>query len=179
LEFRQNNVATKQDAYLEKLENDNDNIEIGEYVRANELDLSLPVMETYSFKSDKDAEFINDKIYISPMLFLTASENPFKQEIREYPVDFGYPFETKIYINIEIPEGYQVEFLPKPSKLLMGDNIGAFSYVISNTGNKIQIIATTNINTAIVSEDFYDALKDFYQGIIAKQNEKIILIKNQ
>jgi len=179
LEFRQNYLATKQDAYLEKLENDNNNIEIGEYVRANEYDLSLPVIETYSFKSDKDAEIINDKIYISPMLFLTASENPFKQETREYPVDFGYPFESKIYINIEIPEGYKVEFLPKPSKSLTGDNIGAFSYVISNSENKIQIIATTNINTAIVSADFYDVLKEFYQGMITKQNEKIILTKNQ
>jgi hypothetical protein len=177
LEFRQNNLATKQDAYLEKLENDNNGIEIGEYVRANELDLSKPVMETYSFKSNKDAEIINDKIYLSPMLFLTDKENIFKQEVREYPVDFGYPFESKIYINIDIPQGYKVEFLPKAANLLTGDNIGAFSYMVENTDDKIKMIVTTTMNMAIVPADFYDVLKEFYQGMITKENEKIILTK--
>lgn len=178
LVFRKNNVATKEDAYLEKLESDNNNIEIGEYVRANELDLSKPVMETYSFKSNKDAEVINDKIYLSPMLFLADKENIFKQEVREYPVDFGYPFESKIYINIDIPQGYKVEFLPKAANLLTGDNIGTFSYVVENTDNKIKMIITTTMNTAIVPADFYDVLKEFYQGMITKENEKIILTKN-
>lgn len=177
LEFRQKNLATSKETYLEELENNNNGVEIGDYVRANELDLSKPVMETYSFKSSKDVEIINDKIYMSPMLFLADKENPFKQEIREYPVDFGYPFESKIYLNIEIPQGYKVEFLPKAANLLTGDNIGAFSYVIQNTENKIQMIITTNINTAIVSADFYDVLKEFYQGMIDKQNEKIVLKK--
>ncbi|NDP25946.1 MAG: DUF3857 and transglutaminase domain-containing protein [Flavobacterium sp.] len=179
LKFRKNNLDAKQESYLKKLENDNNGIEIGEYVRANELDLSKPVMETYSFKSNKDVEIINEKIYLSPLLFLTDKENPFKQEVREYPVDFGYPFESKIYINIDIPQGYKVEFLPKAANLLTGDNIGAFSYVIENTDDKIKMIITTTINTAIVSADFYDVIKEFYQGMITKENEKIILTKNQ
>jgi hypothetical protein len=178
LGFRQNIVDTKEDAYLEKLESDSDGIEIGEYVRANELDLSKPVMETFSFKSNKDVEIINDKIYLSPMLFLADKENIFKQEVREYPVDFGYPFESKMYINIEIPQGYKVEFLPKAANFLTGDNIGAFSYVVENTDNKIKMIVTTTMNTAIVPADFYDVLKEFYQGMVNKENEKIILTKN-
>ena len=177
LQYRKNNLSTKQEAYLEKLENDNNDIEIGEYVRANELDLSKPVIETFSFKSNKDVEIINDKIYLSPKLFLADKENPFKQEIREYPVDFGYPFESKIYINIDIPQGYKVEFLPKAANLLTGDNIGAFSYVVENADNKIKMIITTTINTAIVPADFYDVLKEFYQAMINKQNEKIVLKK--
>lgn len=177
LGFRQKNVATTKEAYIEELESTNNNIEIGEYVRDNELDLSKPVLETYSFNSNKELEIINDKIYISPLFFLTVKENPFKQEIREYPIDFSYPLESKIYVNIQIPEGYKVDFLPKPSKSLTGDDIGAFSYVVLNMDNKIQIIATTNINTAIVSADFYDVIKEFYQGMITKQNEKIILSK--
>jgi hypothetical protein len=177
LEFRRKNLATSKDTYLEELENKNNSIEISDYVRANELDLSKPIMETYSFKSNKDVEIINGKIYISPMLFLTAKENPFKQEIREYPVDFGNPFESKIYINLEIPEGYAIESLPKAMNSLTGDSIGAFSYVIENVGNKIQLIVSTNINTAIVSADFYDVIKEFYQKRIDKQNEKIVLKK--
>jgi hypothetical protein len=177
LEFRQKNLSTKREIYLEELEKTNHNIEIEDYVRGNELDFSKPIMETYSFKTYKDVEIINDKIYLSPLLFLTPNKNPFNQEEREYPVDFGYPFESKIYINIEIPQGYKIEYLPKNSKLSTGDNIGAFSYIIESSTNKIQLIITKTINKAIVSDDFYEVLKEFYQGMIDKQNEKIVLKK--
>lgn len=177
LSFRQKHIVTSKDNYLEALENKNNNIEINDYVRENELELVKPIVESYSFKDSKTVEIINDKIYISPLIFLASKENPFKQEVREYPVDFGYPTENKYNINIEIPEGYVVESLPKAMNIATGENIGAFKYIIANEGNKIQVSITENINEAIVPADFYDVLKDFFQQIVDKQNEKIVLKK--
>jgi len=177
LEFRKENGDTNNDNYLEKLENSNNNIEISDYVRENDLDLSKPIVESYSFKDTKDIEVINGKIYISPMIFLATKENPFKQEIREYPVDFGYPTQSKYNINIEIPEGYVVESMPVPINIATGDDIGTFKFIIVNTDNKIQVSITSAINTAIVTSDYYPVLKGFYQQMIDKQNEKIVLKK--
>jgi hypothetical protein len=177
LEFRKENLVKSKDTYLEELENKNNNIEISDYVRENDLDLSKPIVESYSFKDTKDIEVINDKIYISPMLFLTAKENPFKQEVREYPIDFGYPTQNKCNINIEIPEGYVVESIPASINITTGDDIGTFKYMIVNTDNKIQVSIISTINTAIVASDFYPVLKGFYQQMIEKQNEKIVLKK--
>jgi transglutaminase-like putative cysteine protease len=178
LNFRQNYSGLSNDAYLTKLESKNNNIEITDYIRENEFNLSNPIVETYSFKDTKSAEIIGDKIYLSPLLFLTTLENPFKQEKREYPVDFGYPKQNKYNIGIEIPEGYVVESLPAPLNIITGeDNIGVFKYMISNTENKIQIVITTDINTAIVPADYYEILKDFFKQLIDKQNEKIVLKK--
>jgi hypothetical protein len=177
LGFRKENLVTTQDSYLEKLESDNDNIEISDYARENDLDLSKPIVESYSFKDTKNAEIISDKIYISPLLFLASKENPFKQEVREYPVDFGYPSLNKYNISIEIPEGYVVESMPASLNIVTGDDIGAFKYMIVNTDNKIQLAITATINAPIVSSDFYPVLKGFYQQMIDKQNEKIVLKK--
>ena len=177
LGFRKENLVTSQDSYLEKLENENDNIEISDYVRENDLNLSKPIVESYSFKDTKNVEIISDKIYISPLLFLTAKENPFKQELREYPVDFGYPTQNKYNLSIEIPEGYVVESMPAPISLATGDDIGTFKYMIASTDNKIQLAITSTINTPIVSSDFYSVLKAYYQQMIDKQNEKIVLKK--
>lgn len=177
LEFRKENGDINKDNYLEKLESSNNNIEINDYVRENDLDLSKPIVETYSFKDTKSIEVINDKIYISPMLFLAAKENPFKQEIREYPVDFGYPTVSKLNINIEIPEGYVVESMPAAINIATGEDIGSFKYMIANTDNKIQTTISSSTNTAIVPSDFYPVLKGFYQQMIDKQNEKIVLKK--
>ena len=177
LGFRKENLATNKDTYLEKLEINNNNIEISDYVRENELDLSKPIIETYAFKDAKDIEVIDGKIYVSPMLYLVAKENPFKQEVREYPVDFGYPKQEKYNINIDIPEGFVVESMPKPLNIATGENVGAFKYMIVNAGNVIQIVITKDINVSIVQADFYPVLKDFYQQMIDKQNEKIVLKK--
>jgi hypothetical protein len=177
LEFRKSILVLDKDNYLEKLETSHSNIEISDYSRENELDLSQPIVEKYSFKDNKSIEIINDKMYISPMLFLNTTENPFKQEVREYPIDFGYPTEEKFNINIKIPEGYVVESMPKGVSLTTGENIGLFKYIIANPEGSVQIAITTDINSAIVPADFYEVLKDFYQQMIDKQNEKIVLKK--
>ena len=177
LGFRKENLATSKDSYLEKLETNYNNIDISDYVRDNDLDLSKPIVETFAFKDTKDIEIINDKIYLSPMLYLVDKENPFKQEVREYPVDFGYPKQEKYNINIHIPEGFVVESMPKSLNIATGENVGAFKYIIANTDDSIQIVITKDINTCIVQADFYPVLKDFFQQMTDKQNEKIVLKK--
>lgn len=177
LDFRETNVATNQNMYLEQLESKSNNIEISDYSRENEYNLSKPVAEIFAFKDNRSMEIIGEKIYISPLLFLTTKENPFKQETREYPIEFDYPKQKKFNINIKIPEGYAIESLPKPMNIVTGENVGAFKYIFSNTDDKIQGAVLMEINTAIVSADYYDVLKDFYQKMIDKQNEKIILVK--
>lgn len=179
LQFRKDNSSIQQIAYLENLENKNNSLEIEEYNRTNELDLTLPLTETFSFKSKTDVEIIDDKLYLAPVLFLKNKENPFKQDIREYPIDFSYPFESKTYIDIDIPQGYKVEFLPKSSNLIIEDNLGSFNYVIENSDDNIKLMITTTINTAIIPSEYYEILKNFYQAKISKENEKIILSKIQ
>lgn len=175
--FRKAFLATNNDTYLEELENQNNNIEISDYVRDNDFDLSKPIVETYAFKSNKEVEIIGDKIYFSPLFFFATKQNPFKQETREYPVDFYYPTETKFNISIEIPDGYAIESMPKGVNAISGDDIGTFKYTIANTDNKIQVLFSSTLNTAIVPADLYDVLKAFYQQMIDKQNEKIVLKK--
>ena len=177
LDFRIQHLLTNKDTYLEELENKNNKIEISDYVRENDLDLSKPISEVFSFKDTKSVEIINDKIYISPLLFLAYKENPFKQEVREYPVDFGYPSVEKINVSLEIPEGYVVESLPAPINIATAENVGSFVFNIASSANKIQTVVTTTINEAIVPSDFYPVLKGFYQQMIDKQNEKIVLKK--
>lgn len=175
--FREKVSGQKEESYLEKLENENKKIEISEYSRTNEKELLLPVSETYSFIGSDLSERIGDKIYISPMLFFTNEKNPFNQETREYPVDFGFPFLDKYNITIKIPDGYAVETLPAPAALTMEDNLGAFKFNIAANENTLQMVISHQINEAIVSTQQYEMLKDYYKAMIAKESEKIVLKK--
>ncbi|MFV8322307.1 DUF3857 domain-containing protein [Flavobacterium sp. LS2R12] len=175
--FRGNIKNVKEDAYLEKLENDNNKIEISEYSRTNENDLKLPIVENFSFSGSNFSENIGGAIYINPMLFFAVEQNPFKQENRAYPVDYGFPFIDKYNITIKIPDGYKVETIPTPLLLNMEDNLGGFKFMINTSGNLIQLVLTHQINVPIVVADYYPMLKEFYQKMIEKQNERIVLIK--
>ncbi|RKR10721.1 transglutaminase superfamily protein [Flavobacterium sp. 90] len=172
---RDNMSSVKEEEYLEKLENSNNKIEISEYIRTNEKDILLPTIETYSFTGNNLCEVIGGKIYVSPMLFFTNDENPFKQEVREYPVDFSYPFLDKYNITIQIPEGFAVETLPAPAILNMEDNLGTFKFNIAASGNALQLSIAHQINDAVVSAEKYEMLKEYYKVMIAKETEKIVL----
>ncbi|KAF2341320.1 DUF3857 domain-containing protein [Flavobacterium tistrianum] len=172
---RSNIESLKEEEYLEKLENQNNKIEISEYSKTNEKDILLPIIETYSFTGNNLCELIGDKIYVSPMLFFTNDKNPFKQEVREYPVDFSYPFADKYNITVKIPEGFTVETLPAPAAITMEDNLGAFKFNIVANGDILQLSIVHQINEAIVSAEKYDMLKEYYKAMTAKQAEKIVL----
>jgi len=174
---RSNINSLKEEEYLDKLENNNGKIEISEYSKTNEKDILLPIIETYSFTGNNLCELIGGKIYVSPMLFFTNDKNPFKQEVREYPVDFSYPFADKYNITIQIPEGFAVETLPAPAAVNMEDNLGSFKFNIAASGNTLQLVISHQINEAIVSADKYEMLKEYYKNMIAKETEKIVLKK--
>lgn len=165
----------KEEEYLEKLENNNRKIEVSEYSRTNEKELLSPTIEAYSFKGGDLCELIGGKIYVNPMLFFAQEKNPFKQEAREYPVDFGYPFLDKFNITIKIPEGFAIETLPAPVAYNMENNLGSFKFNILANENVLQLMVVNQINEAIITTEKYEMLKEYYKGVIAKQTEKIVL----
>jgi transglutaminase-like putative cysteine protease len=165
----------KEEEYLEKLENQNNKIEISDYSRTNEKEILLPTIETYSFTGNNLCEVIGGKIYVSPMLFFTEEKNPFKQDVREYPVDFGFPFSDKYNITLKIPDGFTAEVIPAPVIINMADNLGSFKFNIASVDNMLQINIQHQINEAIVSTQQYEMLKEYYKGMIAKETEKIVL----
>lgn len=172
---RDNIDGAVQEEYLEKLENDNSKIEVSDYERKNEKEILLPMIETYSFTGNNLCEMIGGKIYVNPMLFFANRENPFKQEVREYPVDFGFPFTDKYNITIKIPEGFAIETLPTPAVITMEDNLGTFKFNIAANDGTLQLVVSHQINEPIVSTEKYEMLKEYYKGMVEKETEKIVL----
>ncbi|MBW1658062.1 DUF3857 domain-containing protein [Flavobacterium quisquiliarum] len=176
--FRVQNGNRNQDSYLEKLEQQLGDLKISDYGITNKIsNISDPIVETFSFETNNFVESIGGKLYISPMLFYTPSKNPFVQENRQMGIYFGYPKQEKLFVNIDIPEGYTIEILPKPTRLSLEENAISLSLNVLSEGNKIQFIFTKDINNSIFAAEHYNALKTLFQKMLASQNEKIILKK--
>jgi hypothetical protein len=175
--FRDKYAGMQQDSYLEKLESKYKGISVNDYKVANDKDVTKPIVEDYNFTHDMVTDVIGQKLYLSPMLFFKQNENPFRQETRLYPVDFVFPNYDKYAITIKIPDGYAISSLPKSAAISMAENMGSFKYNVQATDNNIQLLATFEIKDAKISSENYKTLKDFYQKMIEKQNEQIVLTK--
>lgn len=176
--FRQRNVygGVNPDQYLERLENRYDGIDIENLVTQNlNSDQHKPVGESFEFSGNNHVEMIGDKMYISPMLFYSTTENPFKRDKREYPVDFTFPLQEKYSISLELPEGYAIESLPKSEGFAITDNMTVFKFLLNQNGNKLQLVVQEELNAPIISSEHYQDLKNYYQKVVDKQNEKIVL----
>lgn len=172
---KNNNLAESE--LIGKLEKTNNDVEISDVKPKNEKDIYKPLTYQFSFESDSQAEIIGDKIYFSPLLFHTEKENPFKLDQREFPVDFGTPFQEKYNITITLPEGYKVESFPESVAYSMPGDISSYQFMCKVSGNKIQVSSTLNMNTSIIGALNYGHLKEFYKQIIDKQLEKVVLGK--
>ncbi|WP_341216303.1 DUF3857 domain-containing protein [uncultured Wocania sp.] len=177
LSYRERYNNVDENDFLEKLENKYDGLEISDFKVANAVELSKPVMESYKFFKESQADIIGDKIYFSPLFFLRTKENPFKLEKREFPVDFGYPSSSTYRITINVPEGYKVESIPEGTALVLPDDLGMFKYILSQNGSTIQLLIDAKMNTSIISPLYYETLKAYFKQLIEKENEQIVLTK--
>lgn len=138
--------------------------------------LSVKEPYDYQFSLSGNAEIINDKIYIQPFLKETISDNPFKQKTRTYPVDIIYPKKFVFNTILVIPDGYKVDYLPENKKF--AGEMADYDYMITADGKTINITFEYNFKNAVFAPKDYDRLKFFYNEIIKKGNEKIVLVKN-
>ena len=176
-QFREKYTKISNDDYLLEVESLNENIEISEYKLVNIENIDKPVVETFSFSKDDYIEIIGNKMYFSPLLFFALDTNPFLAEERLFPIDFIFPWNKKFQISLKVPEGYALESMPKSIKIKLPNNQGEFTYLIKKSNDNIQLSCYIKMESSKIPANQYTFLKQFYNQIIKKQGEKIILVK--
>ncbi len=146
-----------------------------DFKKMNEIDKSPTA--NYEITIDEHATSAGDVIYINPLLTSQIEENPFKSETREYPIDYGNKIERIFNCKITIPEGYAVEELPKSKIIAMPENAAKYIYNLGQISNVITITSNFQINKALFLQTEYPNLREFYNQVIAKQAEQIVLKK--
>jgi len=175
--YRTEYKSLNEDAQRKAIEKDANQAELSNLHFENLNKLGEPVSLEYDFESMDAVEDVAGKLYFSPMIFMATTENPFLSETRLYPIDFGFPMKNRYILNIEIPEGYNVESIPENSVFNLGENTGSFRYLISQIGNKLQLSVEFSINKSFIAAEEYGNLKKFFELLIAKENEKVVLSK--
>lgn len=166
-----------QDDYLKSVENENFGLSIEDYSLENFDSLNKVIKENFSIVLKNKVTSTNNRMYISPVQIGRYSENPFKAKERLYPVDFIYSIEKAQVLRLELPEGYELEQLPKNIKMTLPEKAASFQIQYSVTENIVQAVFKLNINKPIFYQTEYQDLKLFYDELVNKQSDMLIIKK--
>jgi transglutaminase-like putative cysteine protease len=177
LRYRNRFVSMTTDDHIKEIEKDKGNIEVSELVIENIKNIMKPVKVSYDYELTDAMEAIGSKLYLTPLLFLADKESPFKLEKRDYPIDFILPKSDKYFINIILPDNYTVDFMPPSEIINFKNGEVSYSYIAKQNGQYLQFSITFELKNSLIDPLDYELFKGFYEKIIEKQAEQVVLIK--
>jgi CDP-glycerol glycerophosphotransferase (TagB/SpsB family) len=87
-------------------------------------------------------------------------------------------YETYV-LNMEIPEGYKVDEIPKSTRVKLNEDEGMFEYIIAQNVTNIQLRSKIVLYKATFQPEDYETLRDFFAFIVKKHSEQIVLKKTK
>ncbi|MBE7177880.1 MAG: DUF3857 domain-containing protein [Mucilaginibacter polytrichastri] len=139
--------------------------------------LDKTLVEKYEVEMSGFTSMDAGQLFFNPYLVNRITENPFKQNERTYPVDFGVSRDAKVHIRIHFPENLEVVSLPPAQALSLPNKGGRFISQVTVEGNELSISQITQFNNAIYMTEEYPYLKELYNRIIQTQKTDIIFRK--
>ena len=131
----------------------------------------------YDFKLSTSKE---DLMYINPMFGEGYKENAFKSVERKYPVEMPYTVDEIYTFSMFVPEGYVVDELPKSILVKLNEaGDGQFEYRISESGGTISMRSRIQLKRAYYSPAEYEMLREFFNLVVKKHSEHIVLKKKK
>ena len=163
--------------YFDKLRNSSTDVLFNDYKYTNVDSAYQQLEKRYTIELQNQSESDADIIYIDPVLLVRTTKNPFTSPTREYPVDFGVASDEIYQLNLIVPDGYTVEELPQSKSYTLEGKSAMFMYRIQKIDNRIILSTRLNIGKTLFLPAEYPQLKDFFDIVVAKESEQIVLKK--
>jgi hypothetical protein len=141
-------------------------------------EINMPAREVLTVSIGDHAVVAGDVIYLSPFVQGQLTENPFRSETREYPIDFGTPREKVIMTKIKLPPGYQIEEPPANKVIALPGNAARYMFSFTKVSpTEVMCVSNFQISRNLFSQEEYVNLREFYNQVVAKQAEQITIKK--
>ena len=162
--------------YIKTKENEATVLSVTNYVNTSVEAIDQPFEETYEVALE--TELIGDQVFLYPFVLPPFfEENPFTLEKRQYPVDFGFPFNQTYACSIDLNNTYQLVDIPENKRFSLPDGSGECTLIYSHDAGKINMRFTIKLNRYHFVPEYYDSLKDFISEVITVQTKDVITLK--
>lgn len=165
--------------YIDNLKKKHSAWEIKTVDIEDEKDITRPLQIKLDLNITEGVGVAGERIYISPMIGQGEDKNPFTTLERKYPVDFAALIEDNFIATYQIPKGYVVEEVPKSMKVNLPEDSGRFTFLVGKAEDRISISSKIQLKKTMYYAEEYELLKRFFDQIIAKHAEQIVLKKAQ
>ncbi|MCC9136711.1 DUF3857 domain-containing protein [Pontibacter silvestris] len=177
LYMRKNILEEGENKYAERIAKDFGDYKISKPEIKNLDMITQALAINYDITANENGK-ANSVIYLNPMVGHGEKENPFKLNERTYPVDFAAPIDETFICKFVIPEGYELDEVPKGLSVALPESGGKFIYIVQQKGNILEVMSKISISKPMFYAQEYPYLKEFYNQIIAKHAENIVLKKS-
>ncbi|MBK8501959.1 MAG: hypothetical protein IPL46_06990 [Saprospiraceae bacterium] len=124
-------------------------------------------------KGTSGIDQIDDQLIITPLLHFPTSKMPFTQQSRSYPIDFISPQLEKYKCQIDLPDGYSTSFVPED--FTISNDLVEVQYSTLIKDSSLEINGLISFKKSVYPESDYSKLKFYFQKIIDKFNEQVVL----
>jgi Domain of Unknown Function with PDB structure (DUF3857)/Transglutaminase-like superfamily len=151
------------------------NIDSIEVLNAN-VD-TLPLEQKFNFTMPTTAT--GDYHYFSVNLFGGLEKNPFYADQRQTDIFFGVKRSYKINASVFLPEGYEMDQLPKNIKMITPDTNIVFSRMSFFQDGMLTVRMDLDFKSPIYGVRDYEEFKDFYKKLFGMLNEQYVYKKSK
>ncbi|MEO9511691.1 MAG: DUF3857 and transglutaminase domain-containing protein [Flavobacteriaceae bacterium] len=170
------NEYSNEDDYLEYLEGRFENeLEIDTYTFFKEKSTDEKTLERFTFNFDGD--FDAETIFFNPFMMTFFEKNPFLDESRNQPADFGHSRDWKYQINLTVPNGYEVSELPEKREIQLGDNLGLVRFTHLTKGPQLTLVFELKLDQTYFPAENYAALKELFSNTVDIQKNSLVVFK--
>ena len=127
----------------------------------------------------KQGDVTDDHIYINPFTALPVTSNPFTEKGRLLPVEFPYRSTFNVYLELTLPDGWQLEEMPKSVTVTTPDKSasGRINYAAGD-GNTVTINYQFRLSNVCYNHQQYDMLSQLFD-LFANRGKDMLVIKKK
>jgi hypothetical protein len=138
---------------------------------------SLPLVQKIKFNQTLASS--GDYKHFSANVLTGFNKNPFVADTRTTDVFFGTNQSNLLIGNFSLPEGYELEELPKNIKMIMPDTSITISRISQFSNNTLMMKIQLDFKKPYFIAEEYPMLQEFYKQLYAVMNEQFVIRKKK
>ena len=164
----------KNDALSSFLRRGDDNIVVSNIKHPDFQDRQKPLQVNYDLKANNQVTSAGKELYV--VMDWDKELSGYEMEAdRMNDFEFNHKFHYVIQTELNIPEGYKVDYLPESFKKVTTDFSFEGSYV--NKGKTIVYSKTIIVNKPILKKREFEEWNSFIKSINKFYNDQVVLVK--
>ena len=155
----------------------NPEIKVDSVTFKNEASETLPMEQHIYFIQNLSST--GDYRFFKTNQFTGYETNPFTSEARFSDIFFGANQKFTQVVNINLPEGYDLESLPKNTTMIMPDTSIIFRRIAQAGDGKFSMRTTIEFKKPFYKVTDYDIFREFFKRFFDLLNEQVVIRKKQ